>query len=237
MPANKHNYYVRAIRSYCTQFQSEWDRGIHLLLFAAREAVQELLGFSPFELVFGRTVRGPLKLLKESWLADDPSDSLLDQVSSLRDRLVSATKLAQENLKRSQCKMKTWYDKKARDRSFRVGEKVLVLLPIPQHPLQARYCGPYVVTKKVSDLDYVIDTPDRRKARRLCHVNMLKKYHGKEADSATVCVLQNVDEMEQDMALDEGDDCCVVFRNSDALRDVKTNYHICLHRKVRRWLH
>ena len=193
---------------------------MHLLLFAAREAVQESLGFNPFELVFGWTVRGPLKLLKESWLADDPPDSLLDQVSSLRDRLVSATNLAQENLKRSQCKMKTWYDKKARDRCFRVGEKVLVLLPIPQHPLQARYCGPYVVTKKISDLDYVIDTPDRHKARRLCHVNMLKKYHGKETHSATVCAFQNADETEQETALDEVDEGYVVFRNSDALRDL-----------------
>ena len=64
-------------------------------------------------------------------LANDPPDSLLDQVSSLCDQLGSVTKLAQKNLKRSQCKMKTWYDKKARDRSFGVGEKVLVLLPIP----------------------------------------------------------------------------------------------------------
>ena len=51
-----HQTLKNMIRSYCTQFQSEWDKGIHLLLFAAREAVQESLGFSPFELVFGRTV-------------------------------------------------------------------------------------------------------------------------------------------------------------------------------------
>ena len=50
------------------EFQRDWDEGVHLLLFAAREAVQETLGFSPFELVFGHTVRGPIKLLKEKWL-------------------------------------------------------------------------------------------------------------------------------------------------------------------------
>ena len=54
-----------------------------------------------------------------------------------------------------------------------------------------------------------------------CHVNMLKKYHGKETDSATVCAFQNADETEQETALDKVDDDCVVFRNSDALRDVK----------------
>ena len=35
------------------------------------KVVQETLGFSPFELVFGHTVRGPLKLLKEKWLNDE----------------------------------------------------------------------------------------------------------------------------------------------------------------------
>ena len=54
------------IRSYCFDTEKDWDEGIHLLLFAVRESVQESLGFSPFELVFGHTVRGPLKLLKEN---------------------------------------------------------------------------------------------------------------------------------------------------------------------------
>ena len=49
-----------------------WDEGVHLVLFAVHESVQELLGFSPFERVFGHAVRGPLLLLKEKWLDDDP---------------------------------------------------------------------------------------------------------------------------------------------------------------------
>ena len=55
------------IRSYCFDTEKDWDEGIHLLLFAVRESVQESLGFSPFELVFGHTVCGPLKLLKENF--------------------------------------------------------------------------------------------------------------------------------------------------------------------------
>jgi len=50
----------------------------------------------------------------------------------------------------------------------------------------------------------------------------VKKYHGKEADSATMCVLQNVDATEQDTAFDGMDDSCVVFKNSDALSNVKS---------------
>ena len=55
------------IRSYCFDTEKDWDEGIHLLLFAVRESVQESLGFCPFELVFGHTLRGPLKLLNENF--------------------------------------------------------------------------------------------------------------------------------------------------------------------------
>ena len=44
------------IRSYFFDTAKKWDESIHILLFAVRESVQESLGFSPFELVFGTTV-------------------------------------------------------------------------------------------------------------------------------------------------------------------------------------
>ena len=65
-----HQTLKNMIRIYCMDFEKDWDEGVHLLLFAAKEEVQETLGFSPFELVFWRTVRGPLKLLKEKCLND-----------------------------------------------------------------------------------------------------------------------------------------------------------------------
>ena len=108
-------------------------------MFAARESIQESLGFSPFELVFGHSVRGPLKLLKESWLQEDASNlNLLDYVSRFRHKLMMATKLAQENLKSAQVKMKRLYDRQACERSFKPGDKVLMLLPISGNPLNAR---------------------------------------------------------------------------------------------------
>ena len=39
--------------------QKDRDGGICMLLFVVREAFQESLGFSPFELVFGHFVGGP----------------------------------------------------------------------------------------------------------------------------------------------------------------------------------
>lgn len=43
---------------------------------------------------------------------------------------------------------------------------VLVFLPIPKQPLQARYFGSYVVEKKIGEVDYVVQTPGRRKRPR-----------------------------------------------------------------------
>ena len=183
-----HQTLKNMIRTYCHEHEKDWDEGIHMLLFAAREAVQESLGFSPFELVFGHTVRGPLKYLKEMWMSPTPTEGLLDHVLKIKSRLYDACNLAKTNLKESQSKMKNWYDKKARFRLFAPGDKVLVFLPLPGQPLQARYFGPYEIESKVNDLNYIIKTPDRRKKRQLCHVNMLKKYvsRNSETDSKNV---------------------------------------------------
>ena len=82
------------MRSYCLQEKKDWDDGILLLLFAAWEAMQESLGFSPFELVFEYTPQGPLKLLKERWLSDEESESVLVQIPDICHQLRTANDLA-----------------------------------------------------------------------------------------------------------------------------------------------
>ena len=182
------------IRSYCFDTEKDWDEGIHLLLFAARESVQESLGFSPFELVFGHSVRGPLKLLKEKFLSNDETPlNLLQYVSDFRNRLSRACEVATSNLKTSQGKMKARYDNHVIDRKFKPGDKVLALLPIPGRPLQARYFGPYTTDKKTSDLNYSINTPGRRKNKQMCHVNMLKEYLDRDSSiSKPITVVNTV---------------------------------------------
>ena len=59
-----HQTFKSVLRKYCLDTGKCWDEGVPFALFALRETVQESLGFSPAELVFGHTVRGPLKVLK-----------------------------------------------------------------------------------------------------------------------------------------------------------------------------
>ena len=172
-----HQTLKNMLRSYCFDTEKAWDEGVHLLLFAVREPTQESLGFSPFDLVFGHTVRGPLKLLQERFLDQEVHQmSLLQYVSEFRVKLKKACELAGNNLKESQQSMKEWYDRNTEERTFQPGDKVLALLPIAGSPLQVRYFGPYVVEKQCGNLDYILLTPDKRKKKQLCHVNMLKRY-------------------------------------------------------------
>ena len=125
-----------------------------------------------------------MKLLKEKLLDGEASteeDSILKYVSTFRQRLFDARETAKLHLQESQKHTKTWYDQKTDVPKFVPGDKVLLLLPIPNDALKAKYHGPYTVHKKVSSLNYIINTPDRRKKRQPCHVNLMKKYHDRTA--------------------------------------------------------
>ena len=82
-----------------------------------------------------------------------------------RHKLTRACEIQQGNLKQSQDEMKQWYDKDAMIRQFKPGEKVIVLLLIPFHPLQANYIWPYVILSRLNDLNYSVNTPTRRKKK------------------------------------------------------------------------
>ncbi|XP_062603479.1 uncharacterized protein LOC134265246 [Saccostrea cucullata] len=53
------------LKRLCSEKPKDWDKYLSAVLFAYREVPQESLGFSPFELVYGRSVRGPISILKE----------------------------------------------------------------------------------------------------------------------------------------------------------------------------
>ena len=120
------------LKRLCQEREKDWDRYLEPLLFAYREIPQESLGFSPFELLYGRSVRGPLKILKELWtseVADGEVTNTYQYVVDLRERLEKTCQLAQESLANAQKKQHGYFNKKARLRNIPVGSKALVLLP------------------------------------------------------------------------------------------------------------
>ena len=58
---------------------------------------------------------------------------------------------------------------------------MLVLLPTMENKLTAQWQGPYKVLKLIGKVNYCVDMHDRRKRRRVFHVNMLRKWHAPSA--------------------------------------------------------
>ena len=81
----------------------------------------------------------------------------------MRNQLSENLELAQETLKHVQDGMKVCYDLKSADRIFEVGEQVLVLLPTSSKSLEVQWKGPYRITEKLNEVDYLVASGKRQK--------------------------------------------------------------------------
>ncbi|XP_033095865.1 uncharacterized protein LOC117100326 [Anneissia japonica] len=139
------------LKKMCEEKPRDWDRYIDPLLFAYRETPQASTGFSPFELLYGRTVRGPMKILKELWTGEtevSETKNVYQYVLDLQERLEQTCQLAREELQKSKQKYKMYYNKKARTRDMKVGDEVLLLLPTDNNKLLMHWKGPFPIKEK-----------------------------------------------------------------------------------------
>ena len=174
------------LKRLCAERPRDWDKYLGPALFAYREVPQESVLFSPFELVYGWPVRGPMTILKELWtreITDPEVRSTYEYVINLRERLESTCELVKQNLEKASRKQSRIYNRKSRSRKMKVGQKVLVLLPTKANKLLMHWKGPFSIVEKISDLDYRIDMRGKLK---MFHVNMLKLYV--EREQTNVCV-------------------------------------------------
>ncbi|KAL2082601.1 hypothetical protein ACEWY4_012302 [Coilia grayii] len=187
------------LRRFVSQTGSDWDEWLPYLLFAYREVPQASTGISPFELLYGRQVRGPLDLLKDMW--EEPKSvqqNVATYVLQMRQRLEEMSELAHQNMELAQKRQKTWYDLNARGRTFKPGQKVLLLLPTEESKLLAKWHGPYEVIKKVGDVTYEVSMPDRGKKKQTFHINLLKEYHHRDQVGTQLFVRAVAEEEEAD---------------------------------------
>lgn len=211
------------LKRICAENPRDWDKYLNAALFAYREVPQESLGFAPFDLIYGRSVRGPMAILKELWSKDiDDTDvkSTYQYVVDLRHRLESVFDIAHTNLQKAAKKQKIQYDRKARQRPMKVGDKVLVLLPKKTNKLLLQWRGPYTITEKFGGYDYRIKVGNKLKP---FHANLLKRYIEREEtnndDDGHVGVAV-IDESSNEEFQDDGEDlmtspCTSKFENPD----------------------
>ena len=181
----------KMLRRMCAERPKDWDRFLPALLFAYREAPQESLGFSPFELMYGRSVRGPLSILRDIWTGehiDEEVKTTYQYVIDLRERLQSTCELAREELAKATKRYQKYYNVKAKDRHFKTDDRVLILRPTDHSKLLMQWAGPYPVVRQVAKHDYVIQVADKE---RTYHANLLKLYveRGEKDEVSTVSAL------------------------------------------------
>jgi transposase InsO family protein len=183
------------LKRVCAERPKDWDRFIAPLLFAYREAKQESLGFAPFELVYGRTVRGPMRILRELWTQEEVEPEVkttYEYVLDLRNRIQETCEMAHEELAKAQERQRKYYNVKAVKRVLKPGSKVLVLRPMDKNKLLMQWQGPFVVRARQRENDYEIEMKGRT---RIYHANMLKEYFERDNSQHTLGC-------EEDLSLD-----------------------------------
>jgi len=136
---------------------------------------QDSLGYSPFELLYGRTVRGPMSILRELMTNEKVEPEVkttYEYVFDLKDRLQSTCELAQTELQKSQIRQKKYYDRRTKVRTFEKGNEVLVLLPTDSNKLLIQWKGPFEISERVRGDDYRIQLVGRTK---MFHANRLPR--------------------------------------------------------------
>ena len=90
------------LRKFGATENPNWHKDLQYLLFAYREVPQASRGFSPFELLYGRHVRGPF-LFRESWSASSPGQtSVIPHLLDIRSRLAEYRDLVKTNMQTAQ---------------------------------------------------------------------------------------------------------------------------------------
>ena len=157
---------------------SEWDKQLKYVLFAYRDTPHCVTGFSPFSLMFGRDVRGPLHFLKNSWLEGEVDVcSVGDWLASVKAKMWEMSEIVSDREVKAKASMKSHYDRSASVKTFKEGDMVLMKKPIKVGKLKCSWSGPFEIERCVSPVTYALKLPGRSNKATVIHCNLLKLWH------------------------------------------------------------
>ena len=166
------------IKSYLKK-EENWDLNLGCLGAAYRSSIHESTHFTPNMMMFGREISLPVNLM----FGDPPEErnSYVEQVEKIKTTIQMTHRLARENLKQSQLRQSHNHDVKIALNSYYPGSIVWYLnetrKPKQCAKLQSIWKGPFVVTRKISDLDYEIQLSAKKK-KVIVHHDKLKAHSG-----------------------------------------------------------
>ncbi|GFQ69682.1 retrovirus-related Pol polyprotein from transposon opus [Trichonephila clavata] len=143
------------------------------------EIPHALTGVSPYQLVYGRLPSGPMIILKEFWIGEreiptGAARSVEEYLKQLQKKLQDAHEIASENSAKNQERMTSHYNLRSREKSFSVGDEILILMPSSTHKLLNTWIGPAKVVKLTRPHSCLVRMEDGN--TREFHVNKLRPY-------------------------------------------------------------
>ena len=173
---------VDMIASYVDRNQLNWDENLALLTSAYRGTVHETTGFSPNFLMLGREVRTPIEFALgiDRPMGDQEVSRYHEYAADLADSMIEAGRIARDNLCGAAARQKRNYDVRLSVNNFEAGDLVYYLDTTKQKGLspklkQAKWIGPCIIVRKVSDLIFEVRSQQRGKSKVLHH-DRLKPY-------------------------------------------------------------
>ena len=194
---------IKMIKAYLSDQQIDWDLHLGCLAGAYRATPNESTKLTPNLLTFGREIRLPAELLfgTSSTAGGGEVTSYGDHVDTIRSRMQHAHDIARKHLGEAAKRRKDTYDTSTAFRNYHVGSVVWCLnetrKPGVTHKLEHLYEGPFLVTSKLSDINFVLQL-DKRGTERVVHHDKIKPYEGANVPKWIVRAKQKLPTRQQD---------------------------------------
>lgn len=168
--------YLRCFIQACL---AQWSQWLAQAEFWYNTNFHSAINKTPFEVLYGNTPR-------HFGIQGADSCEIPDLEKWLKERQ-NINELLQQQLNRTQQRMKNQADKKRTERTFAVGDWVWVKLqPYVQtsvarrssHKLSFKYFGPYEIVNKIGSVAYKLKLPKASSIHPVFHVSLLKKVQG-----------------------------------------------------------
>lgn len=125
----QHQTITNYLAKFIAENQRDWDRWIPMYLLAYRTSKHEASGITPSESYFGKDLRLPLDLLRGCPPESRNKDLDENYIGELRIKLERIHGEVRRRLEIKSSCAKSYYDRKARNISFSVGQKVWLFIP------------------------------------------------------------------------------------------------------------
>ena len=174
---------LKMIRAFLSGEQEDWDLHLGCLAGAYRSTPNETTHLSPNLLSLGREIRLPADLIYGYSASNDAQEvpSYCDHVKVLREKMLEAHDVARRYTNSNAKRSKEVYDTNVVSHNYTKGDLVWCLQEkrkVGVTPkFEKRYEGPYLVTQKMSEINFVIQL-DNDGNSKLVHHNKLKLYEG-----------------------------------------------------------